>query len=56
MKNVTVESYENHFNGDFVEFYSNICDTTFHNISQFYHCQDSITYEKDEILEGKVVL
>ena len=52
-RNVTLEDYENHFNGDLVDFYSSICDQTFENVSEFYDCQESITYEKDEILLGK---
>ena len=36
-----------------VDFYSTICDKTFNNINDFYNCQDSISYEKEDILEGK---
>ena len=54
-KNVTIQDYDKHYNGDMVEFYSTICDQTFDNVSEFYDCQKSIVYEKDEILEGKKV-
>ena len=51
-KNITIEDYDKHYNGDLVEFYSKMCNQTFDNVSKFYDCQKSITFEKDEIFKG----
>ena len=48
-----MEDYRNYYKGDMVDFYSSICDKNFDNISEFYDCQESITYEKDRLLLGK---
>ena len=48
-----MEDYGNYYKGDMVDFYSSICDQNFHNVSEFYDCQESITYEKDRLILGK---
>ena len=35
-KNITIEDYDKHYNGDLVEFYSKMCNQTFDNVSKFY--------------------